>query len=178
MFSAVLSYSLQRMAVSQHASGVVSYVIFLVGVYWTKLRYCIEWRNKWVSEWGREWVSEWVSEWGREGGSLTLNGQSFSCSKAKTSNSQWNYDDVHCTKPTSFIRSVYVLAHWNNSPRKDMSPHSDTFSWFWPSGLWSYSLNLRVGRRRSKYQYYCLWFWPFHRSNLRYQTPSITRSTN
>jgi len=30
------------MAVSQHASGVVSYVIFLVGVYWTKLRYCIE----------------------------------------------------------------------------------------------------------------------------------------
>ena len=21
------------------------------------------------------------------------------------------------------------LAHWNNSPRKDISPHSDTFSW-------------------------------------------------
>jgi hypothetical protein len=23
-----------------------------------------------------------------------------------------------------------VLIHWNNSPRIDMSPHSDTLSWF------------------------------------------------
>jgi dihydrofolate reductase len=23
-----------------------------------------------------------------------------------------------------------VLAHWNNSPRIDMLPHSDTLSWF------------------------------------------------
>jgi hypothetical protein len=23
-----------------------------------------------------------------------------------------------------------VLSHWNNSPRKDMSPHSDILSWF------------------------------------------------
>ena len=24
-----------------------------------------------------------------------------------------------------------VLAHWNNSPRADMSLHSDTLFWFW-----------------------------------------------
>jgi hypothetical protein len=26
---------------------------------------------------------------------------------------------------------IIVLAHWNNSLWRDMSPHSDTLSWFW-----------------------------------------------
>jgi hypothetical protein len=31
--------------------------------------------------------------------------------------------------PFSWI--FIVLIHWNNSPQIDMSPHSDTLSWFW-----------------------------------------------
>ena len=28
-----------------------------------------------------------------------------------------------------------VLPHWSNNPQIDMSPHSDTLSWFWANGL-------------------------------------------
>ena len=34
-----------------------------------------------------------------------------------------------CTRPTRWVGSL-VLAHWNNSPRVDMSLHSDTLFWF------------------------------------------------
>ena len=35
------------------------------------------------------------------------------------------------TRPTHLVGFFFiVLAHWNNSPRIDMSPHSDTLSWF------------------------------------------------
>jgi hypothetical protein len=29
-----------------------------------------------------------------------------------------------------------VLAHWNNIPRIDMSPHMDTLSWFQANQFW------------------------------------------
>jgi hypothetical protein len=35
-----------------------------------------------------------------------------------------------CTRPTLLSWIFIVLAHWNNSPRIDMLPHSDTLSWF------------------------------------------------
>ena len=35
-----------------------------------------------------------------------------------------------CTRPTHLVGFFIVLAHWNNSPRVDMSLHSDTLSWF------------------------------------------------
>jgi hypothetical protein len=45
-----------------------------------------------------------------------------------------------------------VLAHWNNSPRIEMLPHSDTLSWFWLNQtLYSYSLLLHVYQRNRKY---------------------------
>ena len=34
-----------------------------------------------------------------------------------------------CTRPTRWVGFFIVLAQWNNSPRIDMSPHSDTLSW-------------------------------------------------
>jgi len=38
-----------------------------------------------------------------------------------------------CTRPTLLVYYFFiVLAHWNNSPRIDMSPHLDTLSWFRP----------------------------------------------
>ena len=46
-----------------------------------------------------------------------------------------------------------VIAHWNSSPRKDMSPHSDTFFWFRAN----FSLMLLAYRRSNKYQFYSLW---------------------
>jgi hypothetical protein len=33
-------------------------------------------------------------------------------------------------QPNKFSWIFIVLAHWNNSPRIDRSPHSDTLSWF------------------------------------------------
>jgi hypothetical protein len=35
-----------------------------------------------------------------------------------------------CTRSTRLVGFFIVLAHWNNSPRVDMSLHSDTLSWF------------------------------------------------
>ena len=34
-----------------------------------------------------------------------------------------------------------VLAHWNNSPRVDMSLHSDTLFWFWANQSLLFLLN-------------------------------------
>jgi hypothetical protein len=33
-------------------------------------------------------------------------------------------------RPTHLVGFLIVLAHWNNSPRIDMSPQADTLSWF------------------------------------------------
>jgi hypothetical protein len=34
-----------------------------------------------------------------------------------------------CSRPTLFVGFFILLAHWNNSPPKVMSPHSDISSW-------------------------------------------------
>jgi hypothetical protein len=35
-----------------------------------------------------------------------------------------------CSRPTHWVWIFIVLAHWYNSPRVDMSLHSDTLFWF------------------------------------------------
>ena len=52
-----------------------------------------------------------------------------------------------------------VLAHWNNTPRIDMSPHLDTIA-FEPTSRCSFFLMLRVYWRSNKYQFHSLLFYP------------------
>jgi hypothetical protein len=49
-----------------------------------------------------------------------------------------------------------ILAHCNNSPRIDMSTHSDTLSWFWATQSFSFCLILRAYRKSHKYKLYSL----------------------
>jgi hypothetical protein len=56
--------------------------------------------------------------------------------------------DLLCSRPTRWVGFFLVLAHRNNSPRRDMSPTS----------LCSYSLMLHALRRRNKFQFYSFWF--------------------
>jgi hypothetical protein len=46
-------------------------------------------------------------------------------------------------KSNTLIWIFIVLAHWHNSPRIDMSPHSDTLSWFRAVESGYFSLVLR-----------------------------------
>jgi len=42
-----------------------------------------------------------------------------------------NFSAILLREQVTFdIDGILVLAHWNNSPRTDMSLHSDTLSWF------------------------------------------------
>jgi hypothetical protein len=71
-------------------------------------------------------VIEWLS-----GCCLTSTQQFFSYTLART-----NYFSMElwwgllCTRPTRLVGFLWYLAHWNNSPRINMSPHSDTSFWF------------------------------------------------
>ena len=47
-----------------------------------------------------------------------------------------------------------MLAYWNNSPRIDMSPHSDTLSWFRANQ--SVHFLLSTWRKSNKYQFHSL----------------------
>ena len=51
---------------------------------------------------------------------------------------------------------LIVLAHWNNSPRVDMSLHSDTLFWFQPVFALS-PLLLRTYRISKIYHFHSLW---------------------
>jgi hypothetical protein len=43
---------------------------------------------------------------------------------------------------TNMLCRIFILlAHCNNSPRIDMSPHSDTLSWFWANQSFLFLLN-------------------------------------
>jgi hypothetical protein len=42
----------------------------------------------------------------------------------------WWWCDALCTRTTRIVGLFMVLIHWNNSLRIDMSPNSDTLSWF------------------------------------------------
>jgi hypothetical protein len=62
-------------------------------------------------------MNKWVSEW------LLF--------MARTSlfSTRWWWGPL-CSRPTRWVGFFIVLAHWNNSPRVDMSLHSDTLVWF------------------------------------------------
>jgi hypothetical protein len=54
--------------------------------------------------------------------------------------------------------STFVLAHWNNSPQVEMSPHSEYNPNSEPTSICYYSLMLIGLRSSSKDQFYSLWF--------------------
>ena len=98
-----------------------------------------------------------LSEW------LLFNTNSAVISWREQVNFQWDDDEVR------FVLNQYaelfffiVLAHWNNSPRVDMSLHIILI----PS-VCSFILMLRTYQRSNKYQFYSLWFWPNRCSNPR-----------
>ena len=70
------------------------------------------------------WVSEWVSEW-----CLTPTQQFFSMARTSQFSMRWWWDPL-CSRPTPLVGYCILLPHWSNSPRIDMSPHSETLSWF------------------------------------------------
>jgi hypothetical protein len=53
-----------------------------------------------------------------------------------------------------------VLTHWNNSPRIDMSPYSDTLCWFPANQSLLFPLNDACLAKKQKYQFCSLWFEP------------------
>ena len=62
---------------------------------------------------------------------------------------------------TNTLSRIFImLAHWNNTPHVDMSPHSDTLSCSEPTSLCFFSLMLPAQRRSSKYQFDSIWFDP------------------
>ena len=50
-----------------------------------------------------------------------------------------------------------MLAHWNYSPRVDMSLHSDTLFWFRAKQSLLFLLNAACLAEKQKYQFYSLW---------------------
>ena len=72
-------------------------------------------------------LSEWVSEWLL----FTANSAIFQLYHGGNQlifNEMMMRFALYYTNTLSWI--FPVIAHWNNSPRTDMSPHSDTLSWF------------------------------------------------
>ena len=59
-------------------------------------------------------------------------------------NFQWDDDEVRIVLDQHTELDFKVLAHWNNSPRLDMSLHSATLFWYEPTSLCSFSLILLV----------------------------------
>ena len=75
-------------------------------------------------------VYDWLHyEWVRDC-CLTPNGQCFSCIMARTSYIHRD-NDVRFVPDQHASSWIFIVpAHWNNSPRVDMSLHTDTLSWF------------------------------------------------
>ena len=78
-----------------------------------------------------------VSEW------LLFNANS-AISWREQVNFQWDDDEVRIVLDQHAELDFKVLAHWNNSPRVDMSLHLDTLFWYEPTILFSFSLILLV----------------------------------
>ena len=66
------------------------------------------------------------------------------------------FNEMKMTNTPSWL--FIVLAHWNNSPRVDMSPHSDTFSWFRANQSLLFLLNAASLVESNKYLFYSLCF--------------------
>ena len=74
-------------------------------------------------------------------------------------------DALYSTNMLSWI--FIVLAHWNNSALIDMSPHSETLSWFRADQSLLFLLNavcLVEKQQIQMYHFYSLWFEPIPRS--------------
>ena len=70
------------------------------------------------------------------------------------------------------IRSTFswifiVIAHWNNSSWIDMSPHSDTLSWFRANTSLLFLLNVACLAEKQQIPILCFLVWPDRDSNLR-----------
>ena len=106
---------------------------------------------EWVSEWVSvcEWVSEWVSEW------VLLNANSAIFQLYHGENKVHFVLDQHAE-----LDFFLVLAHWNNSPRVNMSFHSGTLFWFRANQFLLFLLNAACLARSNTYQFYSLWFNP------------------
>jgi hypothetical protein len=70
---------------------------------------------------------EWKSEWLLFNANSTIF-QLYYCKNMLIFNEMMMMSALYETNTLSCI--FIVLAHWNNSPRVDMSLHSDTLSWF------------------------------------------------
>ena len=64
------------------------------------------------------------------------------------------------TRPTRLVGFLLVIAHWNNSLRIDMSPHSDTLSRFRANQSLLFLLNAARLAEKQQIQMYSLWFDP------------------
>ena len=67
---------------------------------------------------------------------------------------QWDDDEVGFVLDQHAELEFFSVTHWNNSPRLDMSLHSETLFWFELTRFCSFSLMRRA------YQLYSLWFDP------------------
>ena len=65
-----------------------------------------------------------------------------------------------CTKPTLSLIFI-ALAHWNNSLRIDMLPHSDKLSWLWTNQSLLFLLNAATNTNFKSF------VWPDQSSNPR-----------
>jgi hypothetical protein len=84
---------------------------------------------------------------------------------------------LYYTNTCSWI--FIVLAHWNNSQRFDMSPHSDTLFWFWANQSLIFPLNAASLVKKQQIPILQSLVWPDLGSNLRStalkeSTPTIT----
>ena len=68
----------------------------------------------------------------------------------------------------STLRWIFiVIAHWNNSSWIDMSPHSDTLSWFWVKQSLLFLHNAACLAEKQQIPILCFLVWPDRDSILR-----------
>ena len=63
--------------------------------------------------------------------------------------------------------SLIVLTHWNNSPRENTTPHSDTFPWFWANQSLLFLLNVPCLAEKQQILILYSLVWPNRSSNPR-----------
>ena len=73
----------------------------------------------------------------------------------------WWWWSPLCTRLTR-LACFYsiVLVHWNNCPRMDLSPYSDTLSWFRTNQSFLFPRNSACLAKSNQYHFHNLWFDP------------------
>jgi hypothetical protein len=92
---------------------------------------------------------------------LTPTQRLFSYIMARTSyfSMRWWWGPL-CTRSTGLDKFCIVLVHWNNSPRIDMSPYSDTLCWFRANQSLLFLLKDACLAKKQKYEFHSIWFEP------------------